>query len=94
MIVRVITVGAVLWLSDRVDLKDRLRMEVRRAFADVDLTGEHTRALVAANDEWAAAHGAIRNAASAEGWSVYIGADQIATRTGSWWPSHRRSRLS
>lgn len=92
MIVRVITVGAVLWLSDRVELKSRLRMEVRRAFADIDLTGEHTRALVAANDEWAEARGGVRNASSAEGWDVLIGAEMVASRTRSWWPSHSRGQ--
>jgi hypothetical protein len=89
---RAITVGAVLWLSDRQEFRSRLSMEVRRAFADIDLTGEATRALVSANDDWAAQHGGVRNASSAEGWEVLMGAERIASRTRSWWLSHPRGQ--
>lgn len=85
------TIGAVLWLSDQRDLRDRLRSSGRRAIVGLDLTPMPIANEIAANDAWAVARGAEPLAANeAEGWEVLFWAQRLARASQVIWPSNRQ----
>lgn len=92
IVARGATIGAVLWLSDQRDLRDRLRSSGRRAIVGLDLTPTPIASEITANDAWAVARGAEPLAASEEeGWEILFWAQRVARASQVVWPSNRQN---